>query len=135
MSLAKSVPDGLKPRKCKCTKLFEPPPIPNIPKKDKVQEEVTRLRNLQIKTSLEKDTTLNIPVWHENGNKEAFLMHVTAVLDVITKCGHFKDYEKAEKAYDEAKQAIELAKEGLALHGETSRGKKNCKKKALAKAK
>jgi hypothetical protein len=67
MSLAKSVPNGLKPRKCKQTKLGEPPPVPYIPEKDKVQEEVAKLRNLQIKTLLEKDTTLNFPVWHENG--------------------------------------------------------------------
>jgi hypothetical protein len=52
MSLAKSVPNGLKPCKCKCTKLREPPPIPYIPKKVKVQEEVARLRNLKIKTLL-----------------------------------------------------------------------------------
>jgi hypothetical protein len=62
-------------------------------------------------------------------------MHVTAVLDAIKKRGHFKDYKKAERAYDEAKQAIESAKEGLALLDGTSRGKKNCKKKALVKAK
>ncbi len=30
-------------------------------------------------------------------------MHVTAVLDAIKMRGHFKDYDKAEKAYDEAK--------------------------------
>ncbi len=67
MSLVKSVPDGLKPHKCKRTKLREPPPVPYIPKKDEVQEEVAKLRNLQIKTSLEKDTKLNFPVWHKNG--------------------------------------------------------------------
>ncbi len=55
-----------------------------------------RLRNLQIKTSLEKDTTLNFPVWHKNGTKEAFLVHVTVVLDTIKKHGHFKDYEEAK---------------------------------------
>jgi hypothetical protein len=49
-----------------------------------------KLRNLQIKTSLEKDTTLNFPVWHENGTQEAFLMHVTAVLDAIKKHDTFK---------------------------------------------
>jgi hypothetical protein len=135
MSLAKSVPDRLKPCKCKRTKLREPPPIPYIPKKDEVQEEVARLRNLQIKTLLKKDTTLNFQVWHKNGTKEAFLMHVMAVLDTIKKRGHFKDYEKAERAYDEAKQEIELAKEGLALLNRMSKGKKNSKKKALAKAK
>ncbi len=56
------------------------------------------MRNLQIKTLLEKDTTLNFPVWNENGTSEAFLMHVTVVLDAIKKCVKFKDYEKAQKA-------------------------------------
>ncbi len=91
MSLLKSVPEGLKPRKCKGTKLHEPPPVPYVPTKDEVQEEVARLRNLEIKTTIEKDTTLNFPVWHENGMREAFLMHVTAVLDAIKKRGHFYD--------------------------------------------
>jgi hypothetical protein len=94
------------------------------------------MRILLIKTLLEKDTTLNFPVWHKNGTREAFLMHVTEVLDAIKKHGHFKDYEKAQKAYVEVKQAVELARAGLALLDGTSRGKrKNCKKKALAKAK
>ncbi len=133
MSLAISGPDGLKPQECERTKLREPPPIPYIPKKDKVQEEVVRLSNLQIKTLLEKDTTLNFTVWHKNGTQEAFLVHVTAVLDAIKKRGHFKDYNKVQKAYDEAKKAV---KAGLALLNGTSTGtKKNCKKKALAKAK
>ncbi len=51
--------------------------------KGKVQEEVTRLRNLEIKTTIEKDTTLNFPVWHKNGMQEAFLMHLTVVLEAI----------------------------------------------------
>ncbi len=136
MSLAKSVPNGLKPQECKRTKLREPPPIPYIPKKDKVQEEVARLRNLQIKTLLEKDTTLNFPVWHKNGTQEAFLVHVMAVLDAIKKRGHFKDYDKAQKAYEEAKKAVELAEAGLALLDGTNAGtKKNFKKKVLAKVK
>jgi hypothetical protein len=91
MSLAKSVLEGLKPQKCECTKLQEQSPIPYVPIKDEIQEEVTKLRNLQIKTSLEKNTTLNFLVWHKNGTQEAFLMHVTAVLDATKKCGHFKD--------------------------------------------
>jgi hypothetical protein len=57
------------------------------------------------------------------------------VLDAIKKRGNFKDYEKAEKAYDEAKQGVELAKVGLAMLDGTSEGKKIRKKKALAKAK
>jgi hypothetical protein len=136
MSLMKSVSEGLKPQECKRTKLPEPPPVPYVPNKDEVQEEVAKLRNLQIKTSLEKDTTLNFTVWHENGTREAFLMHVTAVLDAIKKRGMFKDYDKAQKAYEEAKKAVESAEAGLALLNGTSAGsRKNCKKKALAKAK
>jgi hypothetical protein len=56
MSLLKSVPVGLKPRECERTKLREPPPVPYVPTKDEVQEEVARLRNLEIKTTIEKDT-------------------------------------------------------------------------------
>ncbi len=49
MSFLKSVPEGLKPRECKRTKLREPLPVPYVPTKDEVQEEVARLRNLEIK--------------------------------------------------------------------------------------
>jgi hypothetical protein len=62
-------------------------------------------------------------------------MHVTVVLDAIKKHGHFKDYNKAQKAHDKAKQAVELVKARLALLDGTSTEKKNCKKEALAKAK
>jgi hypothetical protein len=124
MSLMKSVLDGLKPRECKHTKLRGPPPIPYIPEKDEGQEEVARLRNLQIMTLLEKDTTLNFPVWCKNWTQEALLMHVMAVLDAIKKRGHFKDYDKAQEAHDEAKKAVELAEAGLALLDRTSTGKK-----------
>jgi hypothetical protein len=136
MSLAKSVPDGLGPQECKRTKLGEPPPVPYVPTQDELQEEVAKLRNLKVKTTIEKDTTLNFPVWHENRIREAFLMHMTVVLDAIKKHGTFKDYKKAEQAYVEAKKAAESAEAGLALLDRTStRAKKNCKKKALAKAK
>ncbi len=91
MSLTKSVPDGLNPQECKRTKLHEPPLVTYIPEKDQVQEEVAKLKNFQIKTLLEKDTTLNFPVWHKNGTCEAFLMHVMVVLDAMKKHGHFKD--------------------------------------------
>jgi hypothetical protein len=56
MSLSKSVPEGLKPQECERTKLREPPPVPYVPTKDEVQEVVTRLRNHEIKTTIEKDT-------------------------------------------------------------------------------
>jgi hypothetical protein len=115
MSLLKSVPEGLKPQECECTKLREPLPVPYIPTKNEVKEEVTRLRNLKIKTTMEKDTTLNFPVWHKNGMHEAFLMHMTAILEAIKKRGHFQDYKKAEKVQEEAKKAVESAGAALSL--------------------
>jgi hypothetical protein len=91
MSLLKSVPEGLKPQECERTKLREPPPVPYVPTKDEVQEEVAKLRNLEIKPTIERDTTLNFPVRHKNRTREAFLMHVTAVLSAIKKRSHFND--------------------------------------------
>jgi hypothetical protein len=67
MSLAKLVPERLKPQECKCTKLCEPTPVPYMLIKDEVHKEVAKMRNLQIKTLLEKGRTLNFPVWQENG--------------------------------------------------------------------
>jgi hypothetical protein len=135
MSLSKSVPEGLNPRKYEQAKLCEPPPVPYIPKKDKVQEEVAKLRQLQIKTSLEKDTTLNFCLWQENGTREAFLMHVMVVLDAMKKHGHFSNYDKAQKAYEEAAKVAELAEAGLALLEGTLEKSSKCKLKKLAKAK
>jgi hypothetical protein len=85
MSLAKPVPDGLKPRKRKRLCLREPPPVPYVLEKEKVQEEVSKMKNLQLKMSIVKDTTLNFPVWYGSGTKEAMLMHVMATLDAIKK--------------------------------------------------
>jgi hypothetical protein len=104
-----------------------------VPVKDEVQEEVSKMRNLQIKTSIEKDTTLNFPVWHDNGTKEAFLMHVTVVLDAIKKRAHFKDYKKAQKANVEHKQAVNSAKASLALLDGTSEGWEKSRKSKKAK--
>jgi hypothetical protein len=136
MSLTKSVPDGFKPQECKRTKLPEPPPIPYVPTKEEVQEEVAKFRNLKIKTTIEKNTTLKFPVWHKNGTQEALLMHMTAVLDAIKKRGTFKDYKKAEKAYVEVNKAAESVEAGLALLDRTNAGsKKNRKKKPQRKPK
>jgi hypothetical protein len=58
------------------------------------------------------------------------------VLDAIKKCGHFKDYNKAQKEYNAAEKAIVAARAGLSLlDGTGARSKIRCKKKALAKAK
>jgi hypothetical protein len=132
----KYVPEGLKPQECECTKLCEPPPVPYVPTKDEVQEEVAKLRNLEIKTTIEKDTTFNFLVWHENGTREAFLMHVMAVLDAIKKRGHFQDYDKSEKVHEEVKKAVESARAALSLlDGSGTKAKRFRKKKAREAAK
>jgi hypothetical protein len=129
MSLSKSVPEGLKPRKCKHIKLCEPPPVPYVPMKDKVQDEVVKLRNLRIKTTIEEDTTLNFQVWCKNGTRKAFLMHITAVLNVIKKRGHFYNYEKAAKDHKESTKAVESARAALSLFdGPGAKAKKSRKK-------
>ncbi len=121
MSMLKMVPDGLKARECERVKLREPPPVPYVPVKDEVQEEVARMHSMEIKTMLEKDTTLNFTVWQENGTREAFLMHLTVVLDAIKKCGHLDDYKKAAGQYEKAKEAMETARAGLLLLQESAR--------------
>jgi hypothetical protein len=129
MSLLKSVPEGLKPRECKRVKLCEPPPVPYVPMKDKVQDEVVKLRNLEIKTTIKKDTMLNFQVWCKNGTRKAFLMHVTAVLNAIKKHGHFYDYEKAAKDHEESTKAIESARAALSLLDGPGAKAKNLHKK------
>ncbi len=79
---------------------------------------------------------LNFPVWHKKGTREAFLMHVTVVLDAMKKRGHFNDYNRAQKAYEEAEKSAESAEAGLVLLKGTSAGMASKrKKKVLAKAK
>jgi hypothetical protein len=135
MSLLKSVPEGLKPHECKRIKLREPPPVPYVPTKDEVQDELAKLRNLEIKTTIEKDTTLNFPVWHKNGTREAFLMHVTAVLNAIKKRGHFNNYKKAVKDHKESRKADESARAALSLFDGTGAKAKRLRKKTTKEAK
>jgi hypothetical protein len=42
MSMLKTVPDGLKARECEQIKLREPLPVPYVPVKDEVQDEVAK---------------------------------------------------------------------------------------------
>ncbi len=90
---------------------------------------------MEIKTIIEKDTTLNFPVWQENGTREGFLMHVQAVLDAIKKRGHFEDYDKAAWKYQEASEAIASARAGLSLPKESVKKASKAKKKQKEKAK
>jgi hypothetical protein len=135
MSMTKTVPDGLKARECKGIKLREPPPVPYMPVRDEVQDKVAKMRNMEIKTTIEKDTTLNFPAWQENGTRKGFLMHVTAVLDAIKKRGHFMDYDKAAFKYKEASKAIASARAGLSLLEESEKKASKAKKKQKERTK
>jgi hypothetical protein len=84
--------------------------------------------------TIKKDTTLNFIVWQENGIREAFLMHLTVVIDAIKKCGHVKDYKRAAEKYEEAKKAVESAKAGLALLDKTREKVKKSRKKKTKEA-
>ncbi len=121
MSMTKTAPDELKARECEPIKLREPPPVPYVPVRDEVQDEVARMHNMEIKMTIEKDTTLNFPIWQENGTREGFLMHMTAVLDAIMKHGHFEDYDKATFKYKEANKAIASTRAGLSLLEESKK--------------
>jgi hypothetical protein len=134
MSMAKMVPNHLKPRECECIKLHEPPPVPYMPEKDEVQDEISKMRNMEIKTQIKKDTTLNFPVWQENGTREAFLMHMTAVLNAIRKRDHFGDYEKAAHKYQEANEAIKSARASLSLLEDTEKKANKEKKRSTKKS-
>ncbi len=93
------------------------------------------MHNMEIKMTIEKDTTLNFSVWQENGTLEAFLMHMTAVIDAIKKRGHFDDYKKAAWKYKEVKEAVESTKAGLSLLEESVRKANKEKKKTKDRTK
>ena len=63
MSMMKTASDGLKARECKQIKLREPPPVPYVPVRAEIQDEVARMQNMEIKMTIKKDTTLNFPIW------------------------------------------------------------------------
>jgi hypothetical protein len=119
MSLAKLVPDGLKNRECKRLQLREPPPVPYVPKKDKVQEAMLTIKGLQLKTSISKDTTLNFPMCNSG---EAMLMNMMTTFDAIKKRCHFKAYKEAQALYMEIKEVVKLAKVSLSLLDKASEG-------------
>ncbi len=83
---------------------------------------------------IDKDTTLNFPMWYNNRTKEAMLMHVTMTLDGIKKRGHLKAYDEAQAAYVEQKEVMILTKASLSLLDGVSKGSGKSRK-FLKKAK
>ncbi len=94
-----------------------------------VNDEVARMRSMEIKSTIEKDTTLNFSVWQENRTWEAFFDACNRRSDAIKKHGHLDDYEKAAQKYGKAKEAVESARAGLLLLGESVRKSRKEKKK------
>ncbi len=105
-----------------------------MPKKDEVHEAISTIKGLQLKTSINKDTTLNFLVWTGTGTKETMLMHMTPTLDAIKKRGHFKANEEAQELYVEQKETVKLAKASLSLLDRASEGSGKSNK-TLKKAK
>jgi hypothetical protein len=103
-------------------------------RENKVQEEASKMKGLQLKTSIDKDMTLNFLVWFSNGIKEAMLMHVTGTFDAIkTRC-HFKAYDEAQAPHVEQKEGVKLTKASLSLLEGASKGSGKSRK-TLKKAK
>jgi hypothetical protein len=100
-----------------------------MPEKDPVQETVPLLKSDQsLKTTIEADVELCLPIWHCRTCK-AFLMHVSSALDAIKKQGTFKAYKEAHEAYVEQRNVVKLAKADMSLFmTPTSKGKKATKK-------
>jgi hypothetical protein len=93
MSNAKAVPEGIKNCKCKRFALREFPPVPYVPEKDPVQESVSLSKSDQsLKMTIGADAELCLSIWHCR-TREAFLMHVSSVLNAIKKQGTFKAYK------------------------------------------
>jgi hypothetical protein len=92
MSLTKAVPEGIKDRECKRITFCKRPPVLYVPKKDIVQEIASAFKNDQsLKTSIEEDAELCLPIWHCVMH-ESFLMHVSMAPDAIKTQVHIKAY-------------------------------------------
>jgi hypothetical protein len=108
-----------------------------VPEKDEVQEAVSSMKGLQLKTSIGEDTTLHFPLWNI-GTKEVMLMHVTGTLDAIKKREHFQDYEASQALYTAKNKFAKQAKAGPALlegaSNGTDKSKKSSKKAKEAEA-
>ncbi len=132
ISLAKTVPYGLKHCKCKKIAIPKHPPIPYISEKDCVQKTFLFFKNNHLKTQIGKGMELQVPIWH-SGMHEAFLIHVGSALKAIKKKGYFKAHKAANMAYLEqcklAKQAkTHLAKPDGTTSKVTGASKKSTKK-------
>jgi hypothetical protein len=109
MSLSKPVPSGLRESECERTILREPPPVPYIPEEDPIQEMVSTLKKMHLRTTIGEDTTPQLSVWHTE-TLEALLMHMNTTLDAIKKHGHLDKHNKALQVYMCQRELVKQAK-------------------------
>jgi hypothetical protein len=101
ISLAKTVPKGIRDKECKRFALHKRPPVPYVLEKDPIQETVSALKsNQSLKTTIRDDVELCIPICLA-GKHEAFLMHMSTALNAIEKWSTFKAYAEAFALYME----------------------------------
>jgi hypothetical protein len=94
MSTSLKSPDGLKDAECEKGQLSHWPPIPYVPMVDVV----TPKEELQIfKIKLPDASHLSMPIY-SRGNKEEYLAHIVAVLQVIEQKGLPKKCQVLAKA-------------------------------------
>ena len=112
MSHVKVAPEGLKPQECERNVGRSKSLIPNIPKKDEVQEAVDSSANM-LKLLLPHQVELHVPLWLK-GTPEQFLVHIQQALDAITQKGLETALEKAVQDKEELNQKLQEATEALA---------------------
>ena len=95
MSHAKVAPEGIKPQEHERNMGRSKPPIPYIPQKDVIEEEVDSSANM-LKLTLPHKVELHNPVWSK-GTPELFLVHIQQALDAIRQKGLQTTLEKAIK--------------------------------------
>jgi hypothetical protein len=130
MSHVKVAPEGLKPQECERNMGRSKQPIPDIPKKDVIQEVVDSSANM-LKLTLPHKVELRIPVWSK-GTPKQFLVHVQQALDAIRQKGLQSALEKAIKDKEEWTKKLTKATEAFGNY--KGRDENPPKKKAVEKA-
>jgi hypothetical protein len=130
MSHTKVAPEGLKPQECERNAGRSKPPIPYIPKKDVIPEEVDSGANT-LKLILPHKVELRVSVWSK-GTPEQFLVHVQQALDAIRQKVLQSALEKAIQ--DKEDWTKKLTKATEAFGNYKGRDENPSKKKAVEKA-
>ena len=106
--MSKAVPDRLKPQECKKGSGQEKLPIPNIPKKDELQDAVDTTASTKLTLLIKVE--LQVSAWSHGTPEKFIFMHVQQSIAAIKAKGLQNNYEKlvcAKKEYTEKlKEAV-----------------------------